>query len=142
MDLKSKLLSFRGRLRREPVVAAPELTGFDAAGLFVRELTAAERDAYESSRNKLRRFGDPHGLEPDLNNIRARLLVLCLCDAEGRRVFEDGEALQLGELPAIVLDRWFEQAALLSGLSKREQEMTRKNSNGRAPAAASPSDLL
>src|SRR5262245_38052208 len=136
MDLKGRLLAYRGRLRREPAAAAPELDGFDMSGLFVRELTAAERDDYEQSRFRLLR-GREGRLEPDpqLSNIRARLLVLALCDAEGNRIFGGEDAAGLGELPAVVLDRWYEQAERLSGLDAGSDETLRKNWNGRAAAA-------
>src|SRR5262245_43294541 len=156
MDLKSRLLSFRGRLRKEPAAAAPELEGFDGTDLDVQELCATARDWYEASRFHLLRGRDGKmETEPRLDNIRARLLVLSLCHRSGEMLFPldwraeplgmkrqvEQYAAALGELPAIVLDRWYEQAERLSGLDAVSDEALRKNFNGQAPAA-SPSASL
>jgi hypothetical protein len=140
MSLRENLLEARGRLRREPAAAAPELEDLLAGQpLYVRELTAAERDEFEAGRVRTRYLpGGQMRQELALANVRARLLVLVLCDEQGRRVFREEDAVELGGLPAIVLDRWYEQAARLSGMSATTDEELAKNS-GRAGGAGSPS---
>lgn len=142
MSLRESLLKGRGRLRREPAAAVPECAGLlEGQELYVRELTAAERDEFEASRMRMRYLaGGQVRQELVLTNIRARLLVLVLCDAEGKRVFREEDAVELGGLPAVALDRWYEQAARLSGMSKDADEELAKNC-GRAGEGGSPSSL-
>ncbi|HVL82629.1 MAG TPA: hypothetical protein VM840_13655 [Actinomycetota bacterium] len=56
-------------------------------------LTGKQRDDYEASIVRFR--GDRRVL--DLRNVRARLVVLCVVDADGRRVFADTDVSWLTE---------------------------------------------
>jgi hypothetical protein len=64
--------------------------------------------------------GKARGLNMD--NVRARLLVRSICDANGERIFGDHEADALGNVPAAVIDRLFTIAQQLSGLSPTDVE--------------------
>jgi hypothetical protein len=73
----------------------------------IRGLTARERDLFEMS----------IGASVNLDNLRARLVVLTLCDDEGVRLLKDADAKQLGEKNAQVVDRLFEVARQMSGMT-------------------------
>lgn len=105
-------------LRREEV----QVTEWGGS-VFVRGLTGKERDAYEESlmqgRGKI-----------DYRNARAKLLVLCLVDENGERIFQADDADLLGEKAGAVLDRLFSVATRLSGLTPGDVEELLGNSGG------------
>lgn len=135
--LKGYILAGKAKLRREPAAPAPELGELPAGrALYIRELTSLERDAFESSRATTERVGDKTVVRPQNANLRARLLVLALCDDEGKRLFDDKEAPALGQLPGVVTDRWFEQAQRLTW-PEPALEGDAKNSSPEGAAGAS-----
>ena len=91
--------------------------------VWIRTITAAERDAYMLSAR-------PHveGEQPDYNNFRARLLVFALCDETGKRLFRDGEDLLVGAKCADAIGLLFDEAQKLNGLKPSAVEDARKNS--------------
>lgn len=108
-------------------VSLPELGG---ETVYVWGLSGAERDSFESTmvvqRGKKR--------EQNLANIRARFLVLVLRDADGQRLFTDGDAGAVGNLPASVLDRLFDVGRKLSGMTEEDVEELGKASESGQPA--------
>jgi hypothetical protein len=114
-----------------PQWADPE-TGDDLVR--VKALTGAERDAYEASCTQDR---GKQGMVRVLANIRAKLVVRCLVDAEGNRIFKDTDASALGEKSSAALDRLFEVAARLSRLSEEDVEEMGKASAGTLPEDSS-----
>lgn len=92
--------------------------------LTVRSLTGTERDLWEAS--NLRRKGDKY--EGHFANLRARLVVLCVVNADGSRMFKDEDVNQIGQKNAAALDRIFEVARRLSGLKPEDVESLAKNS--------------
>lgn len=86
--------------------------------VFIRTLTGKERDAFEQS--CFVQLGA--GRCANLANVRARLLVLVICDEDGKRIFEDKDADALGDLPASILDPLFAQAQRLSAITKADVE--------------------
>ncbi len=94
--------------------------------VFVKELSAAERDAYESSLIRLDAKGNLQG--HNLVNIRARLAAFAICDQDGVRLFSDKEAAELGNLSGAALDRVFEVAQRLSGITAADLQELEKNS--------------
>lgn len=78
----------------------------------VRGLTARERDHFEAS----------IGTSANLENLRARLVVLTLCDEEGERLLKDSDAIELGKKNAQVVDRLFEIARKMSGMTDADVE--------------------
>lgn len=95
-------------------VFIPEWDGF----VYVRSLTGAERDAWEAegylSKNEKG--------QPNLYNLRARLVVLCAVDAEGNRLFTKEQAEALGEKNAGALDKIYERAQRLNALRDEDIE--------------------
>ena len=95
-------------------IAVPELA---ADGyVIVRGMTGWERDAWERSLVK----GRGKRRDIDTENVRARLAVRCLVDDTGARIFRDDEAGVLGKLRVDVLQRIFEVAQKLSGVSDED----------------------
>jgi hypothetical protein len=101
-------------------VEVPEWGGH----VIVRELTGAERDAWEGA------FLDPDTQElrgDFMVNARARLVALSVIDEDGARVFTEEDAEQLGALSGAALDRVFQKASRMSGLSKADLAELEKN---------------
>ena len=94
---------------RPEAVEVPEWGG----SVYVRMLTGAERDAFEQSIVQ----GKGKTRKTVMENIRARLCVLCLCDQAGLRIFGDDDIDALGEKSAAALDRCFAVAQRVNGLS-------------------------
>jgi hypothetical protein len=83
----------------------------------VRGMTGTERDAYEAKAVKLNQGGKD--LEVQLRDFRSRLVVKCLYDPEtNERIFADDEAAQLGAKAGKVIDRLFDVAQELSGMTE------------------------
>ena len=109
-------------------VSVPEWGGH----VYVQSMTALERDAFEESlagENKRRNLG----------NLRARLVVKCACDDKGNRIFTADDAAGLGAKCAAPVDRIFEAARRLSGMTDEDVEELEKNLEG-GMAADSPTD--
>src|SRR5688572_21562387 len=79
--------------------------------VYVRTITAAERDAFEQRQLEL------SGGEERKNivGIRARLVVLCACDDAGKPIFTEADVPSLNELSAKAVNRVFNVAAPLNG---------------------------
>lgn len=89
-----------------------------AQPISVRGLTAGERDAFEAACF----VGRGASREMNFVNLRARLLVKCICNSDGTRLFEDGELEKVAALPAKVIDPLFEVAQRLSGMGAKDVE--------------------
>ncbi len=114
-------------------VFVPEWGG---AWVRVRTMNASERDRFESS--TVVRKGK--SVTTNLENIRARLCILCLVDAEtGERLFQDEDTWPLGGKSAAALDRIFTAAQELNGLRDTDIEELAGESNG-GQSADLPSD--
>jgi len=77
----------------------------------VRTMTGTDRDAFEASL-----IGKDSGKESRLENVRARLVSLTLCDEGGVRLFTDDDIAALGHKSAKALDRVFGVAQRLNGI--------------------------
>jgi len=92
--------------------------------VFVKGLTGTERDAYESSMIENRGKNRAMNLE----NLRAKLAVMTICDQEGKRLFTERDVKKLGEKSASALQRVFKVAQRLSGLTEEDVDELSKNS--------------
>jgi hypothetical protein len=129
-------------LTREQILAAtdvaierlevPEWGGV----VYLKALTARERDAYEISCLKTNRQGKR---EFDGRNVRAKLASLTLVDESGARLFSEEDMNALGRKSAKALDRIFDKATDMNGLSERDREALEGNSNGRDDDSSSDS---
>jgi hypothetical protein len=113
-------------------VEVPEWGG----SVLLRELSGKERDAFELS------LVEQNGTDQqvNLNNLRARLVAWSVVDENGAKLFStDGDVIKLGELSARALQRCFEKAQELSGLSNENvKELTIRL--GEVPSGGSGSD--
>lgn len=100
-------------------VEVPEWGGH----VFVRGMTGSERDAFEAS------VVDIRGSSQKINmvNVRAKLVSLTICDEDGNRLFEDADVIELGKKSALALQRLFDTAQRLSGLSNDDVSALEKN---------------
>lgn len=111
-------------------VACPEWGG----SVRVKALTAAERDDYEASLLT----GKGKNRELNLRNARAKLVARTVVDDTGKRLFSDGDAEALGDKSAAVMQRLFETAQRLSGLSDDDvEELTEGFASGQSDASSS-----
>lgn len=108
-------------IKRE-LVQVPEW-GEDAA-VWVRSLTAKERDDYERSMIVYQNGKN----KPDLSQARAKLAAAAICDENGVRLFTDADVKALGDKSASALQRVFEVAQRLSGITGEDVEELVKNS--------------
>jgi len=88
-------------------VEVPELGG----RVFVREMTAAERDAYDAT------LFDADG-KPVRENWRARMVAMTACDEQGQLLFSPQHAELLGRKSAAVIARIYREAARLNRLTE------------------------
>lgn len=116
--------------RRIEPLEVPEWGGT----IFVRSLTGTERDSYEAG------LHDGKG-KVSLENARARLAALTVCDDKGALLFSRADLAALGGKSAKALDRIFDKALALSGMAKGDVEAAAKNSES-GQSGDSTSDSL
>ena len=91
------------------------------ASVNVRNISATDRDSMEYEVEVAKR-------EKLNNNIRARLFVRVVCDAEGKRLYKDTDAAEVGTWDGKVLDRVWDAGWRLGRFSDKEKEELEKNS--------------
>lgn len=102
--------------RKHEIVSVPEWGG----DVRLRTLTARERDAFEASTVETNKKGQQR---QNLVNLRARLVSLCLVDADGNRLFpETSDVHLLGDKSALALQRVFDKCTDMNGLSDSDVE--------------------
>jgi hypothetical protein len=122
---KHKILKKRG-VKIEPLDIPEWADEDDPKGtVYIRALTARERDAYEASQWVRDRKGKA---SQNLVNLRARFAVLVLCDEAGRPLFTELDVTELGRQDAGALNRVFEAGYKLSGMDTEADEVAEKNS--------------
>lgn len=118
-----------GARRKTKVVDVP-----DVGPITLQEMSGTERDDLEAStiieEDGKRTVNSKH--------FRARLLVLCIVDDSGKRVYADSDAPEVSELPIGVLDKLFVAAQELNAMGGTAVEDARKNSES-VPSSASDS---
>lgn len=100
-------------VKREKV-SVPEWGG----DLFVATMSGTARDAWEQTL-VTRKNGKT---EPNLENMRARLVVACVVDDKGERLFKDEDAVALGKKSSKVLERLAKVAQRVNGIGDSELE--------------------
>lgn len=121
------------------VVNVPEWGG----DVLVMGLTGAERDAFEASvvTQSQKEKGKGRGTKVDLTNFRAKLVAKSVVDPDTHdRLFSDAHAVQLGRKSAAALERVFDVARRLSGMSDEDvDELTGNSESDRNDASGSGS---
>lgn len=112
------------------IVEVPEWAG----SVVVRSGSGTERDAFEAS---LVTFKGKQRIT-NTNNIRAKLCRLAIVDPADpelrKSLFDDRQIMALGRKSAAALDRVYDAAARLWGLSNDDVEELAKNSEGAGSA--------
>lgn len=108
----------RKKLKAE-LVEVPEWGG----SVYVRELTASERDHWEGALVRL----EGKTTELTFENARATLAAATIVDAEGNRLFSEADIEELGRLSGKALDRVYGVATRLSGITESDVEELSKN---------------
>jgi hypothetical protein len=98
--------------RKYEVVECPEWGG----AVRLRSITGAQRDSYEQS--VMQTSGADRKL--NLRNARAKLIVLCAVDADGRSMFTADDLGALGRKNAAPIDRLFDACRKLAGMSAED----------------------
>ena len=131
MGLLSKADILNAKEPPREVVHVRELSG----DVIVRGMTGKERDAFEAScfegRGKKRDFS--------MRNLRAKMVACCCIDEQGRRLFTDEDAAELGAVRADVIDRIFGVAQRLSGMREEDLDELGLSSKTTSPSAISSS---
>lgn len=125
-EARSAAQVLRDQLLAQPdlktvAVATPEWPELDGQ-IYVRSLTAAERSHFEMSMDF-----DPHGNPRKTDNIQTRLAVLAMVTVHGDRIFEEGDVDALAKKSASALQKVFNAAAELNGLSDESTKAIAKN---------------
>lgn len=101
-------------------VSVPEWGGT----VLVRALDGEERDALEASMIQ----GKGKNAQVNLKNLRAKLAARSMVDENGKRLFEDGDIPALAKKSAAALNRVYEAAQRLSGITPEDVDELTKNS--------------
>ena len=83
----------------------------------VRTLTGAEKDAWETQILAAKKKG---GI--NLAGLRTLLIVKSACDDQGKPSFSTSDVPKLNQKSALVLNRIYEVAAKLSGISEQDED--------------------
>jgi hypothetical protein len=118
-------------LNKDAILTADDLTSEDVevpewgGTVRLRALTGTERDDFEASC-----VGEEKNGKPSVNakNIRARLVARCCVGEDGQRLFTDAEVTKLGMKSGRALDRLWDAARRLSGMSDDDVEELAGNS--------------
>jgi len=100
-------------------IAVPEWGG----DVRVSTMTAADRDAFEASIYETDSAGK---VNINRKNFRANLLSRAITDDKGLRLFTEKEIDLLGKKSAKAIQRLFDAAQDLNGISKAEQDAIEK----------------
>ena len=100
--------------------------------VYVREMTAFEKDVFEQSIRRLVPNGNPNKsptFELATENFRAKLAVMTLCDAEGNLILGKNDAVQLSKsLKASDMEKIVEAAQRMNTITEADKQDLLKNS--------------
>jgi len=99
-------------------VAVPEWRRGGTGTVIVRGLMGDERDDFEASCIR----GKGRKTEVNYRNARAKLAARCMRNPDGSLMFSDDDVVALGKKSAAALNRVYEVAARLSGLTEEDLE--------------------
>jgi len=104
------------------------------AFVFVKGVSGKVRDVWEHSSVQMRLKGRKTDVQTNFANTRTKLLVHAIVDEHSQPLFTEEDIEALGEKSAAPLDRCFEVAQRLSGISAADVEDIVKNSETTPPA--------
>tara|TARA_Y100000593_G_C4114872_1_gene239742 strand:- start:64 stop:444 length:381 start_codon:yes stop_codon:yes gene_type:complete len=98
----------------------PELGG----SVWIKGMTVTERSTFE--RQFRTRKGDTN--ERKMNEIRQRMLVACVCNADGQQLLTETDIEAIGKQRADIVERLVNAAQIACGMSTDDMEDLVKNS--------------
>lgn len=101
------------------LVDVPEWGG----AVHVRQFTAAQRDEFDALLFPNPDEADP---KPDTSNLRAKVVALAACDANGRPLFTLEQLEQIAAKSDAPVSRIYEAAARLNRLRKSDRDAEKK----------------
>lgn len=105
------------------IVHVPEWDG----DVSVRTLSAAERDNYEAGFVGQKIDGENATLDKGgMINLRARLVSWTVVNEQGENIFTEEDVVELGKKNAAAVDRIFDAARKISGLTKQDVKVLQK----------------
>lgn len=107
-------MSFRDDLFSHPSERTIEAVETPAGTTYVRTLMVGEKDRFDVSSAKDGQF-------------RARLVMACCCDEQGRPVFQDGDVHRLNDMPVHLLEPIVDAAIRLNKIGPQDAEAIRGN---------------
>jgi hypothetical protein len=114
---RDQILQMAKALRREEV-DVPEWGG----KVIIQEPSGADRDDYEQSLLEARKVGRRTEIKPNFANARARLVVKCVVNEDGARIFKDSDADELGRVSGAVLARLVNVIKRLGAMDEKDVE--------------------
>jgi hypothetical protein len=102
----------------------------------IRTLTGTERDEFEASMVEMKKDGSA---KRNVENVRARLLILCIINERGEQMFNRADIKLLGRKSAAALDRVANACNKLNAFSEEDIEELAENFDS-APSEDSTSD--
>lgn len=113
--------------------------------VYVREMTAAEKNNFEMSMLKQVRTGNvknPVSYETSLDNYRTKLAICTVCDEEGNLLFTMKDVSLLAQsISASNLEKIVDKASEINAITKEDREEILKNSEADLDAASNSSSV-
>jgi hypothetical protein len=100
-------------------VEVPEWGGY----VLVKDIGGEGRDVFDAWRVQQ----SESKADDRFKNTRARLCALAICDDEGKALFSLKDVIALGKKSGTALDRVYDAASSLNGLSAESREELKKN---------------
>ena len=109
-------------------VEVPEWNGT----VYIRTMTGEERDRFEASLVRI----DGAKFEDITRNLRARLVCLTAVDENGESLFTLDDIQKVGAKSSKALDRLYEVAERINGLTEKDVKDLEKNLSGDQSASS------
>jgi len=127
-------------LTRDAILAATDLPSETVdvpewgGSVLVRGLTGAQRDQFEASVL----VGKGRNRDVNLRNLRAKLVALSIVGEDGTALFAEADLEALGQKSAVAIERVFDAARKLSGMTAGDvEELTKNSESGQSAASTS-----
>lgn len=102
--------------------------------VYIRTLTGEERDAFEISTTRI----NGKNREQNLQNVRAKLSAMAMCNDRGVRLFTDSQVAALGRKSSKALNRVFDKAVEVNAMNPEDVDRLTEDFS-ETPAEPSPS---
>jgi hypothetical protein len=110
--------------------------GLDEKGeeeyVFVRQMSGRERDQFEQSllKEKMGKNGVMEGYEKSLEDFRAKLAVVTICDENGENILSAGDFETLSKnMMAVRIEKIITAAQKINSITEEDKEALTKNSD-------------